>query len=123
LQQVMEGARDKFLWFLRVDANEAPGPQVERSLYDCQAIMQGRGMGELFGAMATATRSALETQGVQSLTLQAERLDEASVGALFMLSELVVGALGEALDIDAFNQPGVELGKRLAREILSSRAR
>ena len=118
LQQVMEGARDKFLWFLRVDECEAPGPAIQRTLFDCQGLMLGKGMGDLFGAMADATRSALESQGVQSLTLRASRLDEASVGALFMLSELVVGALGEALNIDAFNQPGVELGKKLARGLL-----
>jgi glucose-6-phosphate isomerase len=35
-----------------------------------------------------------------------------------MLMELVVGSLGEALDINAFDQPGVELGKRLALDIL-----
>lgn len=118
LQQVMEGARDKFLWFLRVDANEASEPRLERPLFDAETFMHGRSMGDLFAAMATATRSALESQGVQSLTLQAERLDEASMGALFMLSELIVGAIGEAHGIDAFNQPGVELGKRLARDLL-----
>ena len=118
LQQVMEGARDKFLWFYRVDASETPSPLLERNVFEGQELMAGKGMGNLFGAMATATREALKAQGVHSLTLSTERLDEASVGALFMLSELVVGALGEALDIDAFNQPGVELGKKLARQIL-----
>ncbi len=32
---------------------------------------------------------------------------------------LVVGTLGEAFDINAFNQPGVESGKILARRVLS----
>lgn len=118
LQQVMEGPRDKFLWFFRVNQSETEGPAIERNLFDCQGLMQGKSMGDLFGAMATATRSALEKQGVQSLTLTTETLDERSMGALFMILELVVGSVGEALNIDAFNQPGVELGKRLAREIL-----
>jgi glucose-6-phosphate isomerase len=37
-----------------------------------------------------------------------------------MLLELVVGAIGEAHDINAFDQPGVELGKRLARAKLAN---
>jgi glucose-6-phosphate isomerase len=119
LQQVMEGARDKFLWFLRVEQSEGEGPTIERNLFDCQTIMHGKTMGQLFGAMATATRSALEAQGVQSLTLTAEQLDERTMGALFMILELVVGTVGEALNINAFDQPGVEAGKILAREILS----
>ena len=81
--------------------------------------MHGKTMGQLFAAEAEATASALEKQGVQSLTLRTERLDEKSMGALFMILELVVGTIGEALDINAFDQPGVELGKVLAREILS----
>jgi glucose-6-phosphate isomerase len=113
LQQVMEGSRDKFLWFMRVDESETNTPQLERNLFDCQKLMQGKSMGELFAAMATATREALQQESVQSLTLTAQQLDERSMGALFMLLELVVGTLGEALNIDAFNQPGVELGKKL----------
>ena len=123
LQQVMEGARDKFLWFLRVEASETNstegGVTLERNLFDCQALMNGKTMGDLFGAMASATQSALEKQGVQSLTLTTQELNERSIGALFMILELVIGALGEALDINAFDQPGVEAGKILARKILS----
>lgn len=118
LQQVMEGPRDKFLWFFRVDQSEQAGPELERNLFDCQQLMGGKGMGQLFAAMAEATREALRKEGVQSLTLRTARLDEASMGALFMLLELVTGAIGEALDINAFDQPGVELGKKLARKYL-----
>lgn len=118
LQQVMEGARDKFLWFLRVNQSENDSVVLEKNLFDCQHLMHGKTMGRLFGAMAEATRAALEKQGVQSLTLTTDRLDERSMGALFMILELVVGSLGEALDINAFDQPGVELGKKLARGIL-----
>lgn len=119
LQQVMEGPRDKFLWFLRVSESESSSPVLERNLFDCQKIMHEKSMGQLFGAMANATRDALAKQGVQSLTLTTERLDERSMGALFMILEMVVGSIGEALDINAFDQPGVELGKKLARDILT----
>lgn len=119
LQQVMEGEHDKFLWFLRVKQSESSESAViEKTLFEGQELMNGKSMGQLFGAMATATRDALAQQGVQSLTLTAEALDEKSIGALFMLLELVVGSLGDALDIDAFDQPGVEAGKKIARGIL-----
>ena len=76
LQQVMEGAHDKFLWFFRIDQSEQSGPAIERSLFDCQALMQGKTMGQLFGAMADATRDALKAQGVESLTQRAAELNE-----------------------------------------------
>lgn len=120
LQQVMEGARDKFLWFLRVEQSEKAGPAIEKNLFDCQALMQGKGMGQLFAAMADATRDALTNTGVQSVTLRGKELNEESLGALLMLFELVVGSLGEAMDINAFDQPGVEAGKVLAKKSLTA---
>jgi glucose-6-phosphate isomerase len=123
LQQVMEGARDKFVWFFRVNQSENDAHTIEKTLFDCQTLMHGKSMGQLFGAMATATRDAMAKEGVQSLTLTTETLNEKSIGALFMILELVVGALGEALDINAFDQPGVESGKKIARAILQGEAR
>jgi glucose-6-phosphate isomerase len=120
LQQVMEGPRDKFLWFFRVSESEKAGPIIERNLFDGQSLMNGKSMGDLFGAMAVATRDALSERQVQSLTLQTELLEESSFGALLMLLQLVVGSVGEALDINSFDQPGVELGKKLARKILGA---
>jgi glucose-6-phosphate isomerase len=119
LQQVMEGRKDKFLWFLRVTEAESSGPKLEKNLFDCQGLMLGKTMGDLFGAMATATRDALAQNNVQSVTLQTKVLDAHAVGALFMLFELVVGALGEVMNINAFDQPGVEHGKKIARKILT----
>lgn len=119
LQQVMEGHRDKFLWFFRVAKSENEGPVIEKNLFDCQTLMHEKSMGQLFSAMADATRGALEAVGVSSLTLKTDRIDETTMGALLMLLELVVGTIGEALDINAFDQPGVELGKKMAREILT----
>lgn len=118
LQQIMEGRRDKFLWFFRVEEAESSGPKLERNLFDCQSLMLNKNMGDLFGAMATGTRDALAENSVQSLTLQTKVLDAHALGALFMMFELVVGALGETMNIDAFNQPGVEHGKIIARKIL-----
>ncbi len=119
LQQVMEGTRDKFVWFFRVEQSESAGPTLERGLFEGQSLMHGKTMGELLAAEAVATRQALEHQKVQSLTLQTQSLSEESMGALFMIMQLVVGSLGEALGINAFDQPGVELGKVMARDILT----
>jgi glucose-6-phosphate isomerase len=118
LQQVMEGAKDKFTWFLRVSQCENDSTTLERSLFDCQDLMQGKSMGQLFSAMASATQKAMTQEGINTLTLTTDELNERSVGAAFMLFEMVVGAVGESMNINAFDQPGVELGKRLARGIL-----
>jgi glucose-6-phosphate isomerase len=45
-------------------------------------------------------------------------LDAKSLGALFMLFEGATAFLGEFFGIDAFDQPGVELAKKMTREML-----
>jgi glucose-6-phosphate isomerase len=118
LQQISEGAKDKFVTFLRVAESENAGPRLKENLFEGEDFVIGKTMGQLLAAEATATREALEVAGVPSLSLEIGMLDAGTLGALFMLMEIVVGSIGEAHDINAFDQPGVELGKRLAKEIL-----
>ncbi len=119
LQQVMDGERDKFIYFFRVLESETSGPIIERNIFRGQEAMLRKSMGELFAAQAEGLRESLAVARVNSVTCQIERLDEASLGALFMLFQLVIGTLGEALDINAYDQPGVEAGKIATKKRLS----
>ncbi|MBO9665602.1 MAG: glucose-6-phosphate isomerase [Bdellovibrio sp.] len=115
LQQVMEGTKDKFVIFQRVEEAEGGSMRIKRSQFKETADLEGRTMGELLRAEALATQEALVQNGVSTMTLKAKALDEETLGYLFMFWQLVVAGLGEYLKIDAFNQPGVELGKVLAK--------
>ncbi len=116
LQQVMEGARDKFLVFQRVNASEESGPKIEKSLFRGQDFMNGHGIGDLLRIECESTIEAVRRSGVKTVTLTLPVLDEATMSSLFMLWELVVASLGEIMDINAFDQPGVELGKLITRQ-------
>jgi glucose-6-phosphate isomerase len=118
LQLIAEGARDKFIWFVRVTDAETFGPKLEKSLFEHQRYLQGKSLGALLAAEVQATAQALQQNQIQSLCVEVRDINPMTMGALFMLLELVVGALGESLNINAFDQPGVELGKRLALDIL-----
>jgi glucose-6-phosphate isomerase len=56
-----------------------------------------------------------------SSTLRLERLDAAALGQLLALYEHKVVAQGVLWNVNSFDQWGVELGKQLARDILSRR--
>jgi glucose-6-phosphate isomerase len=47
-------------------------------------------------------------------------LSPETLGETFMFWQLVVAGLGECIDINAFDQPGVELGKKLAKDSLKA---
>ena len=118
LQQVCEGAKDKFIWFLRARSSEEAGPALKEPIFPAQAYMKGKKLGDLLRVEALATRQATHEAGVDSLTLVVKELNGESIGALMIISELTVATLGELLDINAFDQPGVELGKTLAKSKL-----
>ncbi|WP_413569511.1 glucose-6-phosphate isomerase [Bdellovibrio sp. HCB117] len=118
LQQVMEGHRDKFVIFMRIEEAEAGSQRLKKAQFKETMDLEGRTMGELLRAEALATQEALTQNDVSTMTLKTKVLDEHTLGYMFMFWELVVAGLGEYLQIDAFNQPGVELGKRLAKEKL-----
>ncbi|WP_413585233.1 glucose-6-phosphate isomerase [Bdellovibrio sp. HCB274] len=115
LQQVMEGTKDKFVIFQRVDEAEGGSMRIKNAQFKETMDLQGRTMGELLKAEALATQEALVANGVSTMTLKTKALDEETLGYLFMFWQLVVAGLGEYLKIDAFNQPGVEAGKILAK--------
>lgn len=115
LQQVMEGTKDKFVIFQRVEEAEGGSMKIKTAQFKETMDLQGRTMGELLKAEALATQEALVANGVSTMTLKTKTLDEETLGYLFMFWQLVVAGLGEYLKIDAFNQPGVEAGKVLAK--------
>lgn len=118
LQQVMEGARDKWVVFQRIGDSELGSQRLQKSQFKETQDLEGRSMGELLKAEGVATQEALSQNGVSTLSLYLEHLDEESLGYLFMFWEMVVATIGETLAINTFDQPGVELGKRLAKDKL-----
>jgi len=120
LQQVVEGEKDKLVVFFQVE-NLGLLPTLKESAFAQHNFWTNRTLQEILDAERKATSSAVAEEGVANLTIHLPDLSPKTLGYLFMYFQLAVGVLGEVLNIDAFNQPGVELGKRLAKKILSSR--
>lgn len=54
---------------------------------------------------------ALSQRGRLNCTIKMPEVNAHTLGQLFYMLELETALVGELLDINAFNQPGVELGK------------
>ena len=108
----MEGPRDKLVTFIACDqpAKDVTIPHAPGEL----AYLGGHSLSELLDAERRGTALALARNGRPSITVRIPRLDAEQVGALFFLFEAATAFAGELMDIDAFDQPGVEEGKRLA---------
>jgi len=122
VQLFMEGPFDKVITFMTVeDLGEdvpIPGPSAAPSgvvpaLPPDLAYLPGHTLGELLRAEYEATSSALAQMGRMSCTLRLPDLSAGTLGELIMFFQLAAGYAGAWYGIDPFDQPGVELGKRL----------
>jgi glucose-6-phosphate isomerase len=119
LQLFMEGPRDKVVLFV-----SSPDPERDVAIpgrhpeIPSLAYLGGRTLGELLDAERRATAEALRREGRPNATILVPRMDAHVLGELFMLFELATVYAGALYNVDALDQPGVELSKRLTYGLL-----
>jgi glucose-6-phosphate isomerase len=85
--------------------------------------LEGENPGDFLDGFLQGTRSALTDEGRFNLSITLQRLDAHSLGALIALFERAVGLYAELVNINAYDQPGVEAGKKAAAALLDLQAR
>ena len=116
VQLFMGGPHDKLVTFVTV--KEPAARQMIPTEDGPYAYLGGHDLAELLDFEQRATALALAQDNRPSLSIALPRLDAHCVGQLLFLMEAATAFAGELYGIDAFNQPGVELGKRLAYGLL-----
>lgn len=113
VQLFMEGPPDKTISFITVDHRpvDLTIPHAYPNITEL-SYLGGHTLGELLDAEQRATAGALARRGRPNCTIRLERLDGHNVGQLIMLLEMATAYAGELYGVNAFDQPGVELGKR-----------
>jgi glucose-6-phosphate isomerase len=113
VQLYMEGPRDKVFSFWSVAQPSSPGriPRV-RTGYESFDYLSGQNLATLIEAERRSTEAALTENGRPNCTFTLDKIDAEHLGAFLQLMEFETAFTGELLDIDAFDQEGVELGKK-----------
>jgi glucose-6-phosphate isomerase len=110
VQQLREGVNNFFVTFVEVHRDRnGRSPLVE----------DGVTSGDFLHAFLQGTRNALSENGRESMTITIELLDPRSLGALIALYERAVGLYAGLVNINAYHQPGVEAGKKMAGVVIS----
>ena len=119
VQLFMEGPADKTVTFVAVDTR-GTDVTIPNAFADVKELgyLGGHSLGELIDIEQRATAGALAKRGRPNMTIHLERVDAAHVGELMMMLEIATAYAGQLYGIDAFNQPGVELGKQFAYALL-----
>jgi len=119
VQLFMEGPADKTVTFVSV-RERVTDVKIPAAFPDVKELgyLAGHSLGELIDIEQRATAGALARRGRPNMTIHLDRIDAAHVGQLMMFLEIATAYVGQLYGIDAFNQPGVELGKQFAYALL-----
>jgi len=119
VQLFMEGPKDKTVTFIAVKGREHEG-RIPARHADIPELgyLGGHSLGELIDIEQRATAGALAARGRLNATLYVDTVDAFHLGALMQLFALATAYAGELYGVNAFDQPGVELGKQFAYAML-----
>jgi glucose-6-phosphate isomerase len=113
VQLYMEGPNDKVFSFWTVGKWAQPGriPKAKTG-YDSFDYLAGQSLAKLIDAERLATAAALTANQRPNCTYTLDKIDAFHLGAFIQMLEFQTAFVGELLDINAFDQEGVELGKK-----------
>lgn len=119
VQLYTEGPFDKVVTFLAVD-NYRKTVKIPDGCEDIPDVnfLCGHTMNELIQAERVATEYALTVKNRLNRTIYLPEINAFTLGQLLFFFELETAYIGEMLNIDAYNQPGVENGKNATYALL-----
>src|SRR5437868_5258116 len=109
VQQLRDGVPNFFVTFIEVGKDQQ-GTALE--------VENGITSGDYLHGFLRGTRSALYESGRESITVNIPEVTAFNIGALIALYERAVGFYGSLVNINAYDQPGVEAGKKAATKLL-----
>ena len=107
VQQLRDGLDNFFCTF--IESLDMPHDLNNFDLEDPKSYLSG---------FLQGTRTALSKEGRQSVTITISEFNTFTLGAIIALFERAVSFYAELVDINAYDQPGVEAGKKAAADII-----
>jgi glucose-6-phosphate isomerase len=116
-QLFKEGPNTKLIILIKVEDHQLY-PVIAQNLPDKFAYLREKTFNQLIDAELEGTIQSLNESQKPNLTITMPKVDEHYLGQIFMMFELSVAYIGEMLNLNTFDQPGVERAKILAEQIL-----
>ena len=122
LQLIMEGKRDKSVTFIKIKEHKPTLkiPNITLPHLEALDILNGIEFGDLINMQCDSIIEALlNEKEIPTDEVIIPRVDEKSIGELIYYYELLTSLVGHLLNIDTYNQNGVEAGKIILKEKLA----
>ncbi|MCK5854387.1 MAG: glucose-6-phosphate isomerase [Sulfurovaceae bacterium] len=121
LQLIVEGTRDKSVTFIKIDdfQNDLKVPNITLPYMEKLDILNDITFHDLITMQSDSVIEALlEQRDIPLDEIIIERVDEESIGQLIYYYELLTSLVGQLINVNTYNQPGVEAGKIILKEKL-----
>ncbi|MDI6865255.1 MULTISPECIES: glucose-6-phosphate isomerase [Thermodesulfovibrio] len=122
LQLWMEGPEDKVILFVSID-NYGFQEEIPQEFHDIEGLryLGGHTLEELINTEQLATEMALRMNKKPNMKIIIPKIDSFTIGQLFQFLQITTAMAGLLYGVNPFNQPGVELGKRLTYGAMGKR--
>lgn len=123
LQLIMEGVRDKTVTFIKVDdfEEETIIPDISIPHLEELDYVNNIKFKDLINMQADSTIEAVEKcDNIPTDVITIEKVDEFNIGKLMYSYQLLTSIVGSFMQINTYNQPGVEEGKIILKDKLKN---
>ena len=119
LQLYLDGPKDKYFTFITTDHSNK-GMKINNEIFKNTSInyFQDKTMGDLMQAEQLATIETFKLNNFSFREIYLPKIDEKNLGKLISFSIIETIASCIYLDVDPFDQPAVEQGKKLTKTYL-----
>jgi len=117
LQLLMDGMGRKSITFLKIKNFQIHTkiPDIKLSFLEETDFVNGKTFEELINKEEEATLEALLAREYPIDEIIIDNLEEEKIGELIMYYEILTSTIGSLLEINTYNQPGVEIGKTILK--------
>ena len=122
LQLIMEGTRDKSVTFIQIEDFENDVQIPDTSLPHLEALdaLNSLPFSRLINMQCNSVIEALrDEEDIPLDSILLPKIDAENIGGLIFYYELLTSLVGELIDVNTYDQPGVEAAKIILKKKLS----
>jgi len=123
LQLIMEGTRDKSVTFIQIEdfQDEIKIPDTTLTHLESLDTLNGLPFSQLINMQCNSVMEALkEEENIPLDNITIPKIDAENIGSLIFYYELLTSLVGEFIDVNAYDQPGVEAAKIILKKKLTT---
>lgn len=115
LQLIVEGIRNKSVTFLKVKDfdTKLSIPNSSLPFLEKCDLKKAINLGDFLNEQCSATMKSVIDEGILTDEIEIKKLDAYHIGYLLYYYEILTSICGMMLGVDTYNQPGVEIGKKI----------